>query len=605
MAEYRDLKVDELNFDLIKANLKNYLQSQDNFRDYNFEGSGINTLLDLLAYNTYYNSFYLNMVSAEAFLATAQKRNSVVALAKSLNYTPRSISSARISGTMTLSVTGSPIAVTIPQYTEFTGSIEGRSFKFITSDSVIVSPSSGVYNASVNLIEGSVITRRYTVSGTDTDQRFLIPNINIDTSTLSVSVLNSSSDSTTRVFTKTDNIVEVQSTDRVYFLEEVEDGQFEIKFGDGIFGIALDPGNIVVMQYIVSNGADANDIQSLTYADSISGVTNIVFEADASASGGAPRESINSIKFNAPKSFQAQNRVVTAEDYKTLLLQQSSVDSVLVWGGEDNDPPEFGKVFIAVKPSTGLALTSTEKQNLINTVIKPKRILTVQTEIVDPEYIYLLIDCNVIYDSKASVLTESIIRENVESVILEYNDSDLNEFSKYFRYSKLSRLIDFADRSILNNTLDIRLRRELDIELGVSTRYEINFSNPIDNTTLGRPSNHPYGFGNKITSNEFTYAGVSQCFLEENNGIMRIYSMATGSALAVLNNTGTVDYNTGKVILTNFSPTSFSDGGNTLRLTVVPNSKDILPLRSQIIQIRSADVNVVMLDDNTISIVNR
>jgi len=605
MAENRNLKVDELNFDLIKANFRSFLQSQDQFRDYNFEGSGLTALLDILAYNTYYNSFYLNMASAEAFLSTAQKRNSVVALAKSLNYTPRSVSSARITGTATLTVTGSPTSVTIPQYTEFSGTIDGTTYKFLTTEAAVISPDSGVYSGTISLVEGTVITRRYTVSALDTDQRFLIPNLNADTSTLSVTVLNSSSDSTTRTFTKVSNLVEVDATDQVFFLEEVEDGQFEVKFGDDTFGIALDAGNIVVLEYIASSGPDANDIQVLTYNDSISGVTTITFTAADPASGGAIRESITSIRFNAPKAYESQNRVVTAEDYRALLLQQSSVDSVTVWGGEDNDPPEYGKVFVAIKPVVGTALSATEKANLINTVIKPKKILTVSTEIVDPEFLYLLIDSTVKYNSDNTSLTGAELKSLVTTVIQNFNDTDIDEFERYFRYSKLSRLIDFADRSILNNILSVRMRREVAIQLGISTRYEINFSNAIDNTTNGRPATHPYGAGNKVTSNAFTYLGFTNCFLEENNGIMRIYRTFGASNLAVVSNAGTLDYTTGKIILTNFAPTAFADGSTTLKLTAFPGEKDILPLRNQIVQIRDADITVTMLDDKTISLVNR
>jgi len=605
MAENRNLKVDELNFDLIKANFRSFLQSQDQFRDYNFEGSGLTALLDILAYNTYYNSFYLNMASAEAFLSTAQKRNSVVALAKSLNYTPRSVSSARITGTATLTVTGSPTSVTIPQYTEFSGTIDGTTYKFLTTEAAVISPDSGVYSGTISLVEGTVITRRYTVSALDTDQRFLIPNLNADTSTLSVTVLNSSSDSTTRTFTKVSNLVEVDATDQVFFLEEVEDGQFEVKFGDDTFGIALDAGNIVVLEYIASSGPDANDIQVLTYNDSISGVTTITFTAADPASGGAIRESITSIRFNAPKAYESQNRVVTAEDYRALLLQQSSVDSVTVWGGEDNDPPEYGKVFVAIKPVVGTALSATEKANLINTVIKPKKILTVSTEIVDPEFLYLLIDSTVKYNSDNTSLTDAELKSLVTTVIQNFNDTDIDEFERYFRYSKLSRLIDFADRSVLNNILSVRMRREVAIQLGISTRYEINFSNAIDNTTNGRPATHPYGAGNKVTSNAFTYLGFTNCFLEENNGIMRIYRTFGASNLAVVSNAGTLDYTTGKIILTNFAPTAFADGSTTLKLTAFPGEKDILPLRNQIVQIRDADITVTMLDDKTISLVNR
>jgi hypothetical protein len=604
MASDNNLKVDELNFDSIKTNFKSYLKAQDQFRDYNFDGSGMSVLLDLLAYNTYYNSFYLNMVASEAFLPTAQKRNSVVNLAKALNYTPRSTSASAISGSITATVTGAPSSITIPKYTEFTGKVDNTTFKFLTDEAITLYATDS-YVGSVSLKEGANLTRRYTVNVSDAEQRFLIPNPNVDTTTISVSVLNSSTDSTSRTFTQPDNLVEVQSTSLVYFLEEAEDGQFELKFGDGIFGVALDNGNIVVIEYIVTNGADANDVLNLTYNDSITNVTTIAFSATDSSTGGSVRESISSIRFNAPKSYQAQNRVVTAEDYKTLLLKQPTVDSVIVWGGEDNDPPTYGKVYIAVKPTVGMALTSTEKNNLINTVIKPKKVLTVTTEIVDPEYIYLLVDITAKYNSDSTTLTEGSLTSLIENVVTDYNSSEINSFSKYFRFSKLNRLIDFADRSILNSDLTIRMRREQDVTLNVATRYEIDFSNPIDNATEGRISTHPYAVGNKLTSNAFTYNGNENCFIEENNGIIRIYRVSSGTVIGVLNNAGTLNYATGKIILTSFAPTAFADGTNTLKLTTIPANKDILPLRKQIIQIRDADVNVTMLDDKTISLVNR
>lgn len=604
MAEYKDLKVDELNFDLIKANFKNYLQAQDEFRDYNFEGSGINTLLDLLAYNTYYNGFYLNMASGEAYLSTAQKRNSVVALAKSLNYTPRSRTAATISGTITVTPTASPTSITIPKYTEFTGTIDGTTYTFLTRESKVVA-SSASYATTVTLVEGRLVTTRYTVSASDIDQRFLIPNTNVDTTTLSVRVLNSSTDSTTRSFIRAGNVVELESTDQVYFLEEAENGQFELRFGDGIFGVALDAGNIVVIDYIVTNGKDANGIQVLTYADSISGVTGITFTATASAAGGADRETISSIKFNAPKAYESQNRAVTTQDYVALVSQQPNVDSVVVWGGEDNDPPAYGVVYMAIKPTVGLILSALEKNNIINTVIKPKKILTVRTEIIDPDYVYLAITTNVNYNSETTILTSDQIKTSVIETIQAYNDAEINDFSKYFRYSQLSRLIDFSDRSILNNTLSVALKKEVDIQLGIPLRYEINFSNPISSITLGRPANHPYGAGNQVTSNSFTYNGETNCFLEDNNGIIRIYRVSGGENIAVLSSAGTIDYDTGKIILNAFTPTAFGDGGNTLKLTVTPSGKDILPLRNQILTIRDADITVNMIDDTTVNLITR
>jgi hypothetical protein len=604
MASDNNLKVDELNFESIKINFKNYLNAQDQFRDYNFDGSGMSVLLDILAYNTYYNSFYLNMVAAEAFLTTAQKRNSVVRLAKSLNYTPRSTSASTITGTIAASVSNSPVSITIPKNTEFTGRVDNTTFKFLTQEALTVYSSAG-YVGTVTLKEGTILTRRYTVSLLDLEQRFLIPNSNIDTTTISVSVLNSSTNSTTRTFVRPDNLVEINGSSQIYFLEETDDGQFEIKFGDGTFGVSLDNGNIVVIEYIVTNGEAANDVLNLTYNDSITNITNITFSASDASAGGSERETISSIRFNAPKSYESQNRAITANDYKALLLNQSSVDSVVVWGGEDNDPPYYGKVFISVKPVVGTVLTATEKLNLINSIIGPKKILTVSTEIVDPEYIYVILSTIVKYDSDTTSLTSDDIKSIVTTTIKNYNTSDINQFSKYFRYSKLSRLIDTCERSILSNITTLSIRKELNVQLNVGTRYEISFSNALDNTTEYRTASHPYGAGNKLTSNEFSYAGYANCYLEDNAGLIRIYRVSGLVNVGVQNNAGTINYATGKIVLTNFAPTAFDDGGSTLKLTAIPADKDVLPLRNQIVTIRDEDISVSMIDDKTISLVNR
>ena len=605
MAIENNLRVDELNFEGIKDNFKRYLQAQDQFRDYNFDGAGMSVLLDLLAYNTYYNSFYLNMVASEAFLTTAQKRNSVINLASSLNYVPRSTTSASITGTLLLTVANAPTSVTIPEFTEFTGSIDGVSYKFLNVNSKTIFSSAGVFSDSITLKEGTLITTRYTVVSADADQRFLIPNSRIDTTTLNVTVLNSSVDSTTRTFTPSENLVELDETSLVYFLQETEDGLYELKFGDDIFGTALDNGNILVIRYLVSNGALANDINALTYSDTITNVTAATFTADDPATGGSARETVAQIKFNAPKSYEAQNRAVTAEDYKALLLSQATVDSVVVWGGEDNDPPTYGKVFIAIKPTTGSVLTATEKLNLISSVINPKKILTVQTEIVDPEYIYIKIEVTIKYDAKKTSLSSDTISNLVSDTIKAYNDSDIDKFGTYFRYSKLSRLIDVSERSILSNVLIAEMQKEIDVQLGVGTRYEINFSNAIDDATDGRPTTQSFGVGNKITSNAFTLGGFSNCFLEDNNGLIRIYRVLGIENVAVSVNAGSINYVTGKIILTNFAPTAFADGGTTLKITASPQDKDILPLRNQIISIRDADITVTMVDDNSISLVSR
>ena len=605
MASITDLKVDQLNFDGIKSNFINYLKTQDQFRDYNFDAAGIQVLLDLLAYNTYYNSFYLNMVAGESFLATAQRRNSVVNLARSLGYVPRSRTSATITGTAIITPVGAPASITVPAYTTFTAGINGVTYTFNTVSAYVISSISGVYTSTITLKEGRYISTRYTVDTTDPDQRFLIPNENIDTSTITVTVFDSNSSATTRIFLPTDNLAEITGTSLVYFLEEVEDGQYEMFFGDDVLGKKLDNGNVVVIEYLISSGAAANDIESVSFAGSVTNATNITFIANEGASGGAERESINKIKFNAPKAYEAQNRLVTVEDYKALMLKQNNIASVSVWGGEDNDPPAYGKVYMAIKPTVGGVLTATEKSILIDSIIGPKKIVTVKAEIVDPEYIYVAVDVLIKYDPTKTSTASNSIKAKVIDIISNYNNDDINEFSKYFRYSKLSRLIDAADRAVLNNILSISLKKEVSIQLGSSAKYETSFSNEINDTTLGRPSTHPYGLGNQLTSNAFTLNGLTNCFLEENNGIIRIYRISGNSKIAVDNAAGTLDYTTGKVILSSFSPTAFEDGGNTLKLTAIPKNLDVLPLRNQIITIRDEDVSVTVVDDRTYSLVNR
>ena len=608
MATPTDLRLDGLNFSEIRENFKAFLQSQSQFNDYNFDSSGLSTLLDVLAYNTYYNSFYLNMVTTEAFLSTAQRRSSVVNLARSMNYTPRSTSSSKVVCTLTAtSSAGLPATLTVPKYTRFEAVLNDTSYYFLTPNALtFIRDANNQYILSdVTLTEGKLVTEKYIKNVNDSDQRFLINNETADTSTLTVRVLNSSSDSTTRVFTRADNVVDIESDSLVYFIEEVEDGKFELFFGDGAIGTALVNGNVLYLEYLVSSGSLANDVQALTLASSVSGISDISTIVTQSSYGGDERETIEAIKFNAPKAYSAQNRAITAEDYTSFVLKQPNVDSAIVWGGEDNDPPYYGKVFIAIKPKAGEALTTTEKESIINYVLKPKKVLTIDVEIVDPQYVYLLVDSTVKYDSNQNVLNSTNLQNLIRDTVVNYSSSDLGGFSKYFRYSKLSRLIDTSERSILSSTLTVRMRKETDVQLNVASPYTIDFANPINNITQGRAASHPYNAGNKIISNEFTYAGYSTCFMEENNGIMRIYRKSGASFIGVIANIGTVDYSTGKITLNGFAPQAFADNGTTLKLTAIPAEMDILPLRTQIITIREEDITVNLIDDNTISVTKR
>lgn len=609
MATTPNLKIDGLDFTSIRDNLKTYLQSQTQFQDYNFDSSGLSFILDILAYNTYYNSFYVNMASTEAFLSTAQRRNSVVNLARSLNYTPRSVSSAKVSGTLSLTAVDAANTpfINVAKSSKFEAIVDQQKYNFITT-----APITALRNANnqyivedVTLVEGSNITELYTYAVSNPTQRFLINSANADVSTLTVRVINSSADATIRNFSKADNIIYVTESSLIYYLEEVEDGKFEVFFGDDFLGKKLDDGNIIVLDYVISSGSSANGIRNLTSLLSGATISTSSFTPSEPSYGGDEKESIAKIRYNAPKSYTSQNRAVTTEDYSSIMLNQPNIDSVIVWGGEDNDPPQYGKVFIAAKPKVGETLTASEKSNLINFILNPKKIVTVTPEIVDADYIYLLLTVIVKFDARKNTLSASSMQDAVLTAIQKYNDDEISTFGKYFRMSKVSRVVDTSERSILSSNVYVKMRKEVSIQLGVKARYEIVFANAIDDVTSNRPASHPFNSGNKITSNEFTYNGFNECFLEENGGIIRIYRRFGAGYVSVIANAGTLDYSTGKVILTDFGPDSFLDGGNTLKLTAVPSETDILSLRNQIITIRDSDISISLVDDNTINLVNR
>ena len=605
MATPTNLKIDGINFQQIRENLKNFLKNQDQFRDYNFDASGLSTLLDILSFNTYYNSFYVNMVATETNLTTAQRRNSIVNLASSLNYTPKSKTAAKIVGTIKLTVTGSPSSVTLPRYTRFNAVDDGVTYTFVTQEPLTFTSLSNYTLNDIQLIQGRNVQEQYIVNNNNSNQRFLINNPDVDTETLLVRVQTSTTIGTLRVFEKALNFVEITGETLAYFLKEVEDEKYEIQFGDSVIGVALDNDNIVIIDYLVTEGAAANQIREIALVSTVAGVSDAVFTANDVASGGEDRESKERVKFAAPKFYTAQNRAVTVEDYRALLLNAPNVGSVVVWGGEDNDPPYYGRVFIAIKPTEGETLTSTEKDSIIKTILKNKKILTIQNEIVDPEFIFVSVVADVNYDPEQTVSTETSVKSKILEIIKNYNDTDINQFSKYLRYSKLSRLIDTCERSILSCNLNLTMYKELDVQLGQVARYEINFSNPISSITLGRPVVHPYGVGFQVTSSAFSYNGFNNCFLEDNNGIIRIFRRVEQTIFGVLQNAGTVNYNTGKIILTDFNPTSIAAGGVTLKIFANPAKLDILPLRGQIVSIRDADITVNLTNDKEISLVKR
>lgn len=595
MAANSALRVTELDFDTIKTNLKAFLSSQSEFKDYDFEGSSMSVLLDLLAYNTHYNAFYLNMVSNEMFLDTALLRNNVVARAKAIGYVPRSMTgSTAVLDLQIFPVGDLPNAITIDKNTPFTSTVNNTTFIFNTESSTTISPNSNnqYFANGVTLRQGVNVTHTYTANTLNEDQKFILPNANTDTSTLTVKLKLSSSESDTHLYTRATDVLTINSTSNVYFLNESTDGKFEVTFGDDVLGRKIQTGNIVILESLICEGNTTNGAATFRLANTIGGYSNVSITTNTAAFGGTDRESISSIKQNAPKQYETQNRAVTVNDYRRILTSEyNDADSIAAWGGDENDPPVYGKVYIAVKPKSGLTLT-TAAIDYIKELLSNRKIITVTPEIVSPDYIYLILNCNVKYDSRVSQNSAAVIAENVKSTIVDFGQSNLTNFDLRFRYSKLTSAIDAVDPSILNNLLNIQLEKKVSVTTGVATNYTVKFSNEIyhpNDTYIG-----------SITSTNFSYndslgANTTDCKIDDNNGVLRVVKTIAGVRTEISNNIGTVDYTAGTLSLVNFNPNSIT--GNTVDITVTPASSDVTPIREQILLIDTNDVTVTATTD--------
>lgn len=493
------LKVAELDFDAIKNNLKNYLKSQSEFSDYNFEGSGMSVLLDLLAYNTHYMGYYLNMVANEMFIDTAITRPSVVSHAKLLGYTP----SSRVASQATINVAfqevsgGSNSAMTLPRFTRFVSSPkDGTSYVFVNAERRVVSKNSaGYFNfEAVKIKEGQPVGFTFTYdSQTNPKQIFELPDVGIDTSTLQVQVQKSNQNANLETFLLAEDATDVVSTSPVYYIEENRNGKYQIYFGDGVIGKKLTQGNIVIVSYIVTSGDSANGIRTFKLADNVKPGSTPTITLLTESSSGRAEESIDNIKFTAPKSYIAQNRAVTKNDYIAMINKNYPYfDSVTVWGGEESVPPVYGKVFFSVKPRGNYEITQTEIEYLKSSVIKPVSVLTVTPEYVEADYNYLNFVVDVIYDPRKTTQTAGGIQTAVHDAIVTFADTYLNTFNNTFKVSKLIRAIDDADPSIENNSMKIYIEKRFRPELNQTKSYRLDFHVPLKKgTALDRVTSSP------------------------------------------------------------------------------------------------------------------
>jgi len=583
------LEISELDFDGIKSNLKNFLSQQDEFRDYDFEGSGMAVLLDTLAYNTHYLGFNANMLANEMFLDSADLRASVVSKAKQVGYTPTSstTSSAIVDVTVN-NATGATL--TMARGTKFSTTVDGTSYNFVNNADLTITPVDGVYKFSnVDIFEGTYLNFKYTVNTSDIDQRFIIPNDNVDTTSLTIKIQESSSDSTTNTYTLASGITGIDSSSKVFFLQEVENGRYQVNFGDGVLGKAVADGNIIIIDYINTNRAEANGASTFTLNSTIGGFSTSTVTTVDNASGGAEPETISSIKYNAPRDYSAQDRAVTADDYKVLVKSlYANAQAVQVYGGEDAAIPDYGKVYISIKAKSGSNLTESTKASIV-TSLKQYAVASIRPIIIDPEITYLTLNTNFKYDTGATTKDVSTLQTNVMTAISNYNANTLQDFTGVFRHSQLLEDINNADTSILSNITTIKLYKFITPTLNESLKYTLSYNNAFYNPHSG----HNSSGGGVVSSTGFKINNddsTNEHFLDDDGaGSIRVYYLSGTTRIYTSTSFGTVDYTTGEIILTSANITSISniDGAASTRIRVfsIPNSNDVVPVRNQVLEI--------------------
>ena len=599
MAQHK-LEISELDFDAIKANLKTFLQSQTQFQDYDFEGSSLSILLDVLSYNTHYMSYIANMSTNEMYLDSADIRKNIVSLAKMLGYTPTSPRTPRAQIDVVLNnATGS--SVTMQKGTVFTTTVDKVDYEYVTNADITITPENGVYKFNnVPLYEGTLVTFKYTFDSNDNDMKFEIPSDRADTSTLKVTVQNSNTDTTQTVYSLAGGYNDVSSDSKVYFIQEGSENKYEVYFGDGVTGKKLEDGNVIILEYIVTNTVKSNGASKFSLSGNIGGFTNVTISTDSNSSGGANAETNESIKFNAPLQYAAQDRAVTSTDYETLVKSiYPNAMSVSAWGGEDDETPQYGVVNISIKAKSGTVLSDTSKADIV-TQLKPYNVASVRPVIKDPETTSVLITSNVKYDAKATAKTADTIKADVIDSLTTYNASTLQRFDSVFRYSKVTGLIDSADTSILSNITTVKIRKDFQPIISTSSKYNIYFRNALYNPHSGHLSSE----GGILSSSGFKVDGnTNECFFDDDGaGNVRLYYISSGVKNYLNSTQGTINYSTGAITLNSMNIASISniDGvaSTVIRLTVVPSSNDVVPVRDQIVEMDIANSRITVTADS-------
>lgn len=577
------MKVNELDFKDIKANLKAFLKSQSEFSDYNFEGSGMAVLIDLLAYNTHYNGMLAHMLANENFIDTAIKRESVVSIAKALGYSPRSYLSAEANVTVTITPDSSytDTNLTMSRNTAFTTNINSTAYTFFPAEDITVAAQviNGVTKfifSDIKIKEGVRVQNSFTVSAAAPQGPFIIPNENVDVSTIRARVQTSLSDTSLTTWGKVDTILDVKNDSRVYWCEEGIDGLSQLRFGDGVLGQKLEVDNVVVIDYLAGSGSTPNGAKTFHTSSVVSGSTEVIEVTTSSpASGGSIQETVDEVRFNAPRYNATRDRAVTESDYKTLILQSNpNIQSVSVWGGEKNDPPMYGKVFISLNPITGQVITEQDKDTIKNTIIDPKTPVAIIPEFVDPEYTYIQLEVTSVFNPKETSLTKGQIEAEIKTQIDNYFSLSLNKLNKSFYYSRIHDRINGALESIISTNLQLGLQKRIKPNLNLAKNYTVRFNQKL------QPREISSTFFNIQIANI-----VHKAILKDVPNADVVAPLYNGQGVinavtsdgSIIGQVGTIDYDSGTLELPSMVITSLYGTESILRINVKPHDsiKDI------------------------------
>ena len=605
MAIERRITASELDFDNIKNNLVAYMKATDTtFNDYNYDGSAMSTIIDVLAYVTHVNSMNANFSLNETFIDTAQLRSSVVSHAKLLGYTPRSIapSTAVINMKMNYDVTATPLwnhdgsniplPLSMPRGTKFQTTIDGITYPMFNSATQTINfdATDGWLFENVGIEQGTLAEISYTYQN-NAFETYLIPSKNVNTAAIKVTIVDSGSTNASKVYSLNSNVVNLDGTSEVYFLEEGRDSYYEIKFGDNIIGKRPGNGNTVKIEYsIIPSGVDVNGATVFTMTDSLNGNSNETITLVSKATGGAARETKEAIKFNAPLAHVSQNRAVTPDDYKAIIKNEfADVEAVAVWGGEDHDVPDYGKVYISIKPLSAETLTDDQKTTIKTSILKPKNVVSITPVLVDPEYTYIDLEVYFKFNPNLATVTASGLATSIRSTLVAYNDDTLKTFGGVYRDSNVLKKIDDTNISILSNITRIKMTKKITPVLGTATKYTLKFNQALtdlDATTAA--------LGSYVESTDFTYAGQTGKLKDfyDSSSDTRIIQIVDSADLVLATNVGDVNEETGTITLDAFQPTAVPTGSTTIDVTVKPASSDISPTRNELLTINTSTATI-------------